>query len=89
MDAPGDPPRPTHKEILEKEYARTDHVIDVLPRCQCIVELGHASINKWVFSEGSKVKGILDTTMEEAQRKLQYKRQLRYIRLESDILTSE
>lgn len=38
-DALGDPMRPAHQEILEEEQTRADYVIDVFPRCRCIMEI--------------------------------------------------
>lgn len=72
-DAHGDPPRPTHQEILEEEHARINHIIDVLPACQRITEDTH-------------VREIIATILSEAQNTLQYKRQRR--RKGSDIPNS-
>ncbi|XP_058771909.1 protein MAIN-LIKE 1-like [Vicia villosa] len=35
-DAPGDPPRPSHEEILENRQAEDDQATDILPVCQRI-----------------------------------------------------
>lgn len=36
----GDPPRAHHQEILEEEQDKTYHVVDVLPRCRHIMDIG-------------------------------------------------
>lgn len=45
-DVYGDPPRPTHQEMLEDEQAREDYVIDVLPACRCIMDIARAGIER-------------------------------------------
>lgn len=37
-NALGDPPKLTHLEILEEKHARIYHVVDVLPRYQCVMD---------------------------------------------------
>ncbi|CAI8615467.1 unnamed protein product [Vicia faba] len=77
QDAPGNPPRPSHQEILEKEQTQTDHATDVLPRCRRIMEIVQTSIDGSLFPDGSDVRVILDTIMAEAWGALQHKRQQR------------
>lgn len=43
-DAKGDSYRSYHLEILEKEQARLDHDVDVLPICYCIVAIERHTI---------------------------------------------
>lgn len=72
--SPGDPLRPTHQEILEKEQTRLDHTDDFLPRCRRIVEIVRADINEGIFPGGFNVRGVLDAIMTEAQMALLYQR---------------
>lgn len=53
-DVAGDPPRPTHHEILKEEHTRAYHVVDVLLRCQYIMDITLAGIDNKVFTKGSK-----------------------------------
>lgn len=39
LDAQGDPPKPTHQEILKEEHGRANHVVDVLHACRRIMDL--------------------------------------------------
>ncbi|XP_050890161.1 uncharacterized protein LOC127095527 [Lathyrus oleraceus] len=54
--APGDPTRPTHQEILEKEQTQLDHAKDVLPRRRRIMEILQADIYKDIFLDESDVR---------------------------------
>lgn len=38
-NAPEDPPRPTHKEILEEKLAMAYHIVDMLSKYQRIMDL--------------------------------------------------
>lgn len=40
QDALRDPPRPGHQDILKEKHTIVGHVVDVLPKCCCIME-GH------------------------------------------------
>lgn len=42
----GDPLKSTHQEILEEKQAREDHIVDVLPKCRRIMEIGHVDIDR-------------------------------------------
>lgn len=77
LDVPKDQPRLAHQEILEKEEARVDHVVDVLPICQRIMDLTQASIDREVFLEGSPRRDIVDVILIEARTTLQYMRHRR------------
>lgn len=58
-----DPPRLAHQTILEEEQAMADNVVDVLPRCGCIMEIVQAGIDKGLFLNGSEVREFLDVIM--------------------------
>lgn len=45
LDTPRVPPRPAHPKILKDEQVRDDHVVDVLHKYRCIMNLAHADIN--------------------------------------------
>lgn len=49
LDAPEDPPRLAHREILKEEEFRAYRVADVFPRYRCIMDLMQAGIDKGVF----------------------------------------
>ena len=55
----------------------TYHVLDVLLKCQRIMDIAHTSIEKKVFLKGYEARDILYAIMEEAQTALQYMRQRR------------
>lgn len=74
-DAPGDPSRPTHQEIIEEEHTQLGHAHDVLPRCRCIVEIAQEAIDKCIFPDGSEVRHVLDAIMTDARETLMYQRQ--------------
>lgn len=42
------------------------HVIDMLRKCRCIMELGQDGIDRRVFRNGFKARDILDAIMGEA-----------------------
>lgn len=73
--APGDPPRPTHNEILKDEHAQLDHVKNILSRFRCIVQIAQTDIDKDFFPNGSDVSQVLDAIMMEARGTLMYRRQ--------------
>lgn len=75
--APRYPPRSTHQEILEEKQARLDHAHDVLPRCRCIVEIVHASVDKGIFPNDSNVREVLHVIMTEAREALMMSRRQR------------
>lgn len=62
-----DPPRPTHPEILEEEQVMAYHVVDVLPRCICIVEIKQLSIDREPFPNGSELRDVLYAIMGKAR----------------------
>lgn len=65
-DAPGDPPRPAHRKILEEEQIIIDHVVDVLPSCRPIVQIGKSGIDNKLFLDGSAVRDNINAIMGEA-----------------------
>ena len=44
-EAEGRPPRPAHEELLENEQVEDDRVIDLLPICQSICQIGHEALD--------------------------------------------
>lgn len=40
----GEPPRPVHREILEEEQARVNHVVCVLSACHLIIAIRRVGI---------------------------------------------
>ena len=44
-NAPGDPSKSAYQEILYEDRARVDHVVDLFPRCRCIMNLAQTGIN--------------------------------------------
>lgn len=73
----GDPPRSAHQEILKEEQTQLNRVEDVLPRCRRIVEIVQTDIDRFIFSDGSDVRQILNAIMTEARGALMYRRQRR------------
>lgn len=59
-DTSGDPLRRAHHKILNEDHSRVNHVVDVFLRCQCIMNIVLADIDRRVFLENSKVRYILD-----------------------------
>lgn len=70
QDAPRNPPRPNHWDILEKERARADHATDVLLKSRCIMELAWDDIDRGLFLDGSDGRGVFDAIMAEAHEAL-------------------
>lgn len=60
------PPRPTHRELLEKEYERDEDFVDVLSICHRIVALGRDVIVRREFQKGTPESGILDMILSYA-----------------------
>lgn len=52
LDAEGDPLRSAHREILEEEQTKVDHIVDVLSICHYIVTIRRESITRGEFREG-------------------------------------
>ncbi|XP_058766846.1 uncharacterized protein LOC131640475 [Vicia villosa] len=48
-DAPGDPSRAAHEEILENQQTEDDHVSDLLPVCQRIQMLGQDALDRGII----------------------------------------
>lgn len=55
----------------------TDHAVDVLPACQCIIIIARANISGGEFSKNTLVRAIVYGILVEAQNALQYMRQRR------------
>lgn len=49
----GGPRGPTHQEILEKEWARMNHVVDILHICHNIVVFERDVVVRGEFQEGT------------------------------------
>lgn len=49
QDVLGDPPRPSHQDVLEEEQVGTDHVVDVFPKSRRIMEITQVGINRGFF----------------------------------------
>lgn len=69
-DAPRDPLKLAHQEILKEEQDKADHVIDVLPRYCRIMELRQEGINIRLFSDWYEVRDVLDALMGEVSKTL-------------------
>lgn len=57
-DAPGDPPRPSHHQILDGEQTRVDHAVDVLPKYRRMMEM-----RRQVLTEDSFRMALRQTTL--------------------------
>ena len=55
----------------------SDHVVDELPKCRCIVQIGQTGIYNKLFSDDYVVRDVIDAMMEDARGTLQYKRHRR------------
>lgn len=52
LDAEGDPLRSVHREILEEEQTKVNHIVDVLSICHYIVTIRRESITRGEFRKG-------------------------------------
>lgn len=77
-DAPGRSPRPAHEEILENEHIMDNHVIDVLPICQNIMQITREGIKSRLFERGGNdVVSLTRSILTETQNTLGCQRQRR------------
>lgn len=66
--APGRPPRPALKEILENEQVRHDHAIDVFPICQNTMWITLEGIKSGLFERGDDdAVALARSVLTEAQ----------------------
>lgn len=57
LDAEGDPLRSAHREILEEEQTKVDHIVDVLSICHYIVTIRRESITRGGVSRRHSIDG--------------------------------
>lgn len=65
-DALGDTHRSAHQEILKKEQAREDDVVNALLICRRIMEIWQTGIDIGLFLDGYGARDVVESMMTEA-----------------------
>src|ERR1044072_3684958 len=66
-------PMSAHEELLKNEQVEDDHVIDLLPICQNIRQIGQEALDDGIIDEdGSDAIIVVEKMVAEAERATRY-----------------
>ena len=71
-------PMSAHEELLKNEQVEDDHVIDLLPICQNIRQIGQEALDDEIIDGGGpNLVSVVERMVAEAERAARYHRQRR------------